>query len=50
MKKGGQGKLDVRIGNFSFSGEGEQDWLAKVFDKVLQAAITLGNLGPAPRP
>ena len=33
----GQSKIDVTIGNLSFSGEGEQEWLAEQLDKVLKA-------------
>jgi hypothetical protein len=33
-----QSKIDVTVGALSFSGEGEQSWLAEQLDKVLKAA------------
>jgi hypothetical protein len=34
----GIGKVEIRIGNLSFSAEGEQDWLSAQLIKVLEAA------------
>jgi hypothetical protein len=33
-----QSKLQISVGNLSFSGEGEQAWLAEQLEKVLKAA------------
>jgi hypothetical protein len=32
------GKIEIRIGNLSFSAEGDQDWLGEQLSKVMQAA------------
>jgi hypothetical protein len=37
-------KIDFAFGSLSFSGEGEEDWLAKQLDKILTAAPTLSEL------
>jgi hypothetical protein len=37
-------KIDFAFGHLSFSGEGEEDWLAKQLDKILSAAPTLSEL------
>jgi len=46
-----QSKIEVTVGNVSFSGEGEQAWLAEQLDKVLKAAPNVvqtvaGNVDP----
>jgi hypothetical protein len=35
------GKIDIKIGNISFSAEGEQVWLGEQLTKVMEAASTL---------
>jgi hypothetical protein len=37
-------KIEFTFGSLSFSGEGEEDWLAKQLDKILNAAPTLSEL------
>lgn len=39
-------KIEVSIGNFSFSGEGEASWLAEQLDKILERAEKLVNMAP----
>ncbi len=39
-------KVDIKIGALSFAGEGDTDWLAKQFDKLIQHAPALLQLGP----
>ena len=39
-------KIEVTVGEFSFRGEGEPDWLAKQLDKVLDRAESLVKLAP----
>jgi hypothetical protein len=41
-----QGKIDVTVGNVSFAGEGEPDWLAEQLDKVLKAAPEIARVQP----
>lgn len=41
-------KIEISIGDFSFRGEGEQEWLASQLDKILDRAETLINLAPPP--
>ena len=41
-----QSKIDVTVGNLSFAGEGEQDWLAEQLDKVLKAAPGIARVQP----
>lgn len=36
-------KIEVKIGSFTFSGEGEEGWLAKQLDKVLERSEKLNN-------
>jgi hypothetical protein len=38
------GKIEFSLGSLSFSGEGEQEWLAKQLDKILEAAPDLHNI------
>jgi hypothetical protein len=38
-----QSKLEITVGNLSFSGEGEQSWLAEQLEKVLKAAPTVAT-------
>lgn len=37
----GSSKIEVSVGNVSFSGEGDQGWLAEQLDKVLKAAPSI---------
>lgn len=39
-------KIDVQVGQIKFSGEGEQDWLAKQLDRILAQAEKLIQLVP----
>lgn len=44
-----QSKLEISVGNLSFSGEGEQAWLAEQLEKVLKAAPGIASTqSPAP--
>ena len=43
-------KIEVVIGSFQFSGEGEQQWLAQQMDKILVSAQELTKLGVAASP
>ena len=39
-------KIEIQIGNFSFSGEGEAKWLASQLDKILDRAENIVKLVP----
>ena len=39
-------KIEVQIGTFTFSGEGEADWLSSQLDKILDRAEQLIQLAP----
>jgi len=39
-------KIQVEVGQFRFSGEGEQQWLAQQMDKILKSAEALTRLVP----
>lgn len=39
-----QGKIEIRLGNLRFSGEGEQEWLAKQLEKVIESVDALGKV------
>ena len=41
-------KIEVRIGQITFVGQGEQEWVAKQLDKILAQAEKLIQLAPAP--
>jgi hypothetical protein len=41
-------KLNVSVGDISFSGEGDQGWLAEQLDKVLKAAPQIAKARPVP--
>jgi len=43
-------KIEVEIGQFRFSGEGEQQWLAQQMDKILKSAESLTKLVPSAAP
>ena len=46
----GEGKIELTLGALSFSGEGEQEWLAQQFDKILESAVDLAKIGPVAIP
>ena len=37
-------KIELKLGNFSFLGEGDQAWLSKELDKVLERVPQLGEV------
>lgn len=39
-------KIDIKIGQIQFSGQGEQDWVAKQLDKIIAQAEKLIALAP----
>jgi hypothetical protein len=39
-------KIDIKIGQIQFSGQGEQDWVAKQLDKIITQAEKLIQLAP----
>jgi hypothetical protein len=39
-------KIQVSVGAVSFSGEGNEDWLEKQFDKLLASAASLASVAP----
>jgi hypothetical protein len=41
-------KIDIKIGQIQFSGQGEQDWVAKQLDKIIAQAEKLIKLAPVP--
>ncbi len=41
-----QGKIDVKVGAVSFSGEGEQAWLAEQLERILKAAPEIARSQP----
>ena len=43
-----EAKSDIKIGQIQFSGQGEQDWVAKQLDKILSQAENLIQLAPPP--
>lgn len=45
-----ESKIEIKIGQITFSGEGQQEWLAKQLDKILAQAEKLIQLAPAPAP
>jgi hypothetical protein len=42
-------KIEIKVGQIEFSGEGQQDWVAKQLDKILAKAEDLVALVPAPQ-
>jgi hypothetical protein len=40
-----QGKVEIKIGNLSFSAEGSQTWLAEQLEKIISAAATIPSAG-----
>jgi hypothetical protein len=42
-----ESKIEIKIGQVSFSGQGEPDWVAKQLDKILAQAEKLIQLAPA---
>ena len=45
-----EARIEVEIGQFRFSGQGEEQWLAQQMDKIIKSAETLINLAPPPVP
>jgi hypothetical protein len=43
-----EAKIDIKIGEIQFSGQGDQDWVAKQLDKILAQAEKLIKLAPPP--
>lgn len=43
-------KIEISVGPVSFSGEGDQAWLAEQLDKVLKAATGIAASSPRERP
>ena len=41
-----EAKIEIKVGQIQFSGEGEQDWVAKQLDKILAQAEKLVQLAP----
>ena len=44
-----EAKVEIKVGQIEFSGQGEQDWVGKQLDKILSKAEHLVALAPAPR-
>ena len=44
----GDSKIEIKIGQIQFSGQGEQEWIAKQLDKILAQAEKLIQLAPTP--
>ena len=42
----GEAKIEMKVGQITFSGEGEQEWVAKQLDKILAQAEKLIHLAP----
>jgi len=42
-------KIDFTIGSISFSGEGEEVWLAQQLDKIIDKAAELTRIAPSPQ-
>ena len=42
-------KIDFTIGGISFSGEGEESWLANQLDKIIENAADLIKIVPSPQ-
>ncbi len=40
-----ESKIEIKIGEFSFSGMGSEEWLAKRLDQIMERAESLINLG-----
>jgi hypothetical protein len=45
-----EAKIDIKIGQIQFSGEGDQDWVAKQLDKIIAQAEKLIQLAPTDNP
>lgn len=43
---GSEAKIEIKIGQIAFSGQGEQDWVAKQLDKIPAQAEKLIQLAP----
>ncbi len=45
----GEAKVDIKIGETQFSGQGDQDWISKQLDKILAQAEKLLLFAPLPQ-
>ena len=43
-----EAKVLIKVGEFEFSGEGDQEWVSKQLDKILAKVEDLINLSPPP--
>jgi hypothetical protein len=43
-----EAKVEIRVGEIAFSGQGEQEWVARQLDKILGQADKLIQLAPPP--
>lgn len=43
-------KVEIKVGEIEFSGQGEQDWVAEQLDKILAKAADLIVIAPSPAP
>jgi len=41
-----QAKIEIKLGNLKFSGEGDQEWLSKQLEKVIESADALAKVAP----
>ena len=44
------GKIELKLGSFSFTGEGEENWIAKQLDKILEKLNQLQKVAVIPNP
>jgi hypothetical protein len=42
------GKIELKLGSFTFSGEGDENWLAKQLDKILEKLNLLHKVATIP--
>lgn len=45
-----ESKIEIKIGEIQFSGEGDKEWLSEQLDKILNKAADLIELASAPAP
>jgi hypothetical protein len=43
-------KIEIKLGHIEFSGQGEQEWVAKQLDKIIAKADSLVKLAPVASP
>lgn len=46
----GESKIEIKIGEVKFSGEGDKEWLSEQLDKILDKAESLIKLAPSVTP